>query len=240
MATGQVKQMYAENPIPVIVVGLDNKPQWSEVFEFNPKIVRKRTTNKFQTLLNGGGCRPYIRERTSTQWTWKPFGPIPGEFFFQEVELHWGQRYTGKILVEPNVKAKVGHTNKAWPFERWQELVDRDVNKYIQCGPANTRWLKGVHRCVTPSFRYVATVVKHVKAFVGAEGGLMHAAAALDTPAVILWSEFIDPTITGYQNHINIRKATKTCGMRIPCAGCAASMEAITVDEVDEAIRGIK
>jgi ADP-heptose:LPS heptosyltransferase len=64
----------------------------------------------------------------------------------------------------------------------------------------------------------------------------MHAAAAVGTPAVILWSEFISPEITGYSSMTNLRHAGKPCGNRLACASCRKSMEAITVDEVVRAL----
>jgi ADP-heptose:LPS heptosyltransferase len=64
----------------------------------------------------------------------------------------------------------------------------------------------------------------------------MHAAAAVGTPSVILWSEFISPEITGYETMTNIRHAGKPCGNRMRCAGCRKSMEAITVEEVVAAL----
>jgi ADP-heptose:LPS heptosyltransferase len=84
----------------------------------------------------------------------------------------------------------------------------------------------------TPSFRAAAAVLANAVAFVGTEGGLHHAAAALGRPAVVLFSEFISPAITGYRTHRNLYHAGQPCGSRSACSGCRASMEAISVDEV--------
>jgi ADP-heptose:LPS heptosyltransferase len=135
-------------------------------------------------------------------------------------------------MIEPTVKRN-SHSNKAWVDSRWQELVDSMPGlKFVQCGPDPALALRGVTFVPTPRFRIACAVLKHARAFVGTEGGLMHAAAAVDTRAVILWSEFIDPSVTGYANHHNIRHAGKSCGMRLPCPTCVASMEAISVNEV--------
>jgi hypothetical protein len=53
----------------------------------------------------------------------------------------------------------------------------------------------------------------------------------------VLFSEFISPDVTGYGTQINIRHAGEPCGSRVPCAGCAASMMAIDVDEVAHGLR---
>lgn len=230
MCTGQVREMYAAKPYPVLVIGANDKPQWHEVFEHNPKISRGRGAH--QVLRNGPGIRPYIAGSLAGRWKWKPYRPPAGEMFFTAVEKAFAGQYRGRILIEPNVKAN-GHQNKAWPFDRWQALVDRVPERLIQCGPSGTRWLHGVERVVTLSFRRAAAVLAVSKAYVGTEGGLHHAAAAVGTRAVVLFSEFISPEITGYEEHWNIRHAGEPCGMRTPCSSCEQSMKAIEVEEVE-------
>lgn len=232
MATGQVREMYERRPLPVAVVGLHGKPQWHEVFENNPKIAR-RHRGPFQVLRNGPQARPYIAASKPDRWIWKDFGPPPGELHFTAAELEFAKPYAGRILIEPNVK-KNGHQNKAWPFERWQALADRMPGSFLQCGPVGTRWLVGVERLITRTFREAAAVLAVSRAFVGTEGGMHHAAAAVGTPAVVLFSEFIAPSVTGYASHRNIRHAGEPCGLRVPCASCERSMLAIEVEEVEQ------
>lgn len=243
IATGQVKQMYEASPIPVVVIGIDGKPQWSEVFENNPKILKFKIKGKSQILINGPGARPYIAGKSPDRWLWKPFKAVPGELYFSKQELDFGARWgCGGILIEPNIK-KNASPNKAWSFDRWQELVNRMTDKntrFVQCGnPNTTKWLQNVSRVATPTFRHACAVLDHCKTLVTSEGGLMHAAAALNKPSVILWSEFIDPTITGYEMHVNIRHANRTCGMRVPCSTCKNSMDAIEVKEVEDKLRSL-
>jgi hypothetical protein len=235
MATGQVKDLYARKRVPVLVIGYDNRPKWSDIFENNPKIIRVPIRTPYQRLMNSGGVRPYIASKTPKYWNWRQ-GQVktPGEIFFSSAEIAWAAVHGGRVLIEPNVKA-IGHENKAWPFERWQQLVDRlHGMPFVQCAPADGRILRGVEHVVTPTFRHAAAVLAASKTFIGAEGGLMHAAAAVAKPSVILWSEFIAPTVTGYAMHRNIRHAGDACGSRIPCAGCVQSMLAISVDEVEK------
>lgn len=240
MATGQVKQLYAIKPVPVLVVQANGRPVWSEIFENNPKILQRPTRHQHQRLVNAGGARPYIANKSKTRWIWKPgMVTTPGELFFSASEVEWARRYGGAVMIEPNVKAN-GHENKAWPFERWQEVIDRCPRiDFVQCGSVDGRFLRGVVRVETPSFRHAAAVLAQSRTFLGSEGGLMHSAAAVGKPSVILWSEFIDPSVTGYSMHRNIRHAGRSCGMRLPCASCAASMQAISVDEVLLNLRGI-
>jgi ADP-heptose:LPS heptosyltransferase len=144
-------------------------------------------------------------------------------------------------MIEPHVKT-IGHQNKAWIWARWIELAQtlRKIDhQTVQCGVPGTEFLAHAATAVTPTFRLAAAVLSVAKAFIGTEGGLMHAAAAVGTPAVILWAEFISPEITGYSSLKNLRHAGKPCGMRVDCPGCRKSMEAITVDEVIGALKEI-
>lgn len=237
IATGQVKRMYAKRAIPVAVVNHINRIQWNDIFLGNPKIL-KHDRHGAQRLFNSSGHRPYIESKTNTRWTWKPFRPEPGELFFTPAELAFAEPYRGKVMIEPNGK-NIGHNNKRWPWERWQKLVDRNVAPMVQCANVGGAYLSGVKNITTPSFRHAAAVLSVSRAFIGSEGGLMHCAAAVGVPAVILWSEFIDPSITGYAMHKNIRHANGTCGMRVDCPTCRASMEAISVTEVADALADV-
>lgn len=237
ICTGQIKRMYASNPAPVLVVNHRDKPQYSDIFHGNPKIA-KYSKPGIQRLLNSSGHRPYIAGKTDRKWTWKPYGPEPGEIFFTAAELAFAEPYRGKVMIEPNGK-NIGHENKRWPWERWQKLAERGISPMVQCAPTGAGFLHGVKNVHTASFRQAAAVLSVSRAFVGSEGGLMHAAAAVGVPAVILWSEFIEPSVTGYAMHKNIRHAGPACGMRVDCPTCRASMEAITVSEVSEALQEI-
>lgn len=235
MATAQVKQAFARTRRPVAVVDRARRLCWHEVFENNPKI-SNRIGPTIPFVINAGGCRPYIAAKTAKYWRWKRWSIEPGELYLSKAEKSFAEPYAGAILIEPNTKA--ADSNKAWIWERWQELVDRG-GRYIQVGPEGTRELRGVERVITPRFRDACAILSVSRAFVGTEGGLHHAAAALGRPAVVLFSEFISPEFTGYKQHRNLRRANDICGSRVPCASCRRSMEAITVDEVEKNLREI-
>lgn len=237
MSTGEAKRMNQANGLKVHIVGIGNKPQWSPIFDGNPRLSRT-AAHGTQRLVNGSGIRPYIQAKNTHRWYWRPYTPIPGELYLTAEERKFAAPHAGMIMVEPNIKLN-GHVNKAWPFERWQALVDSGPTPMVQCGPVGTRWLNGVRRVTTIDFRQACAVLAVSRSFVGSEGGLHHAAAALCIPAVTLWSEFIAPTVTGYATQRNVRHAGEPCGSRIPCPTCAASMAAITVAEVEEELRGI-
>lgn len=228
--------MFAHNSLPVVVVGINGSLQWSNVFENNPKIIRK-PTRRCQQLRNGPGLRPYIAGKTETNWTWRRWDIAPGEIFLSDAERAFAEPYAGRILVEPNTK--VAGSNKAWSFDRWQSLVDTDPASFIQVGDPASRPLRGVE-FVETTIRQAFAVLAVSRAFVGTEGGMHHAAAALGVPAVVLWSHYIDPMFTGYPTQTNIRHADGWCGSRLPCLGCRESMNAISVQEVAESLRAIQ
>ena len=244
MAAGEARLAHEKTGRPVLITDPAGKPQWSEVFEHNPYIIPKPfAAGGFVRVISSSGNRPYIAAKSAGRWTWKPYTPIPAQMFFTDAELAFAEPYRGAVMVEPNVKA-TEHSNKAWLAERWvqlsAELVAYHHSRVIQCTQSSAvKVLLSAERVVTPTFRQALAVLSVCRALVTTEGGLMHGAAAVGTPAVVLWSEFIDPSITGYKQHRNIRHASKTCGMRINCPSCRRSMEAITVDEVFNAFTEI-
>ena len=152
------------------------------------------------------------------------------------------------VMLEPEVK-KIGHSNKAWSAISWSQL---DVALHalggagkiptVQCGPAGTRWLLHAKPVVTDTFRKACAVLSVCRAFVGSEGGLMHAAAAVGVPGVIIYGGFISPAVTGYDLHRNLFTGLGLgCGSRIECGHCRTCMlkitPAIVLDNLKEILK---
>ena len=233
MAMGEARALHQKTRQPVMVVDPRGRPVKDDgLFEGIPYLLRRPTSARtYLRIINSPGVRPYIAAKGPRQWTWKPYKPIPAEIKFTDSELEFAERYAGRVMVETHVK-DIGHQNKAW--HRWPELMTAlraEGIKTFQCGSGGTPWIADDF-LLTPTFRYAAAALSKASAFIGTEGGLMHAAAAVGTPAVILWSEFISPDITGYDMHRNLRHAGPPCGRRVDCPSCRASMDKITVDEV--------
>lgn len=220
------------DPRPVLVIDVYGRPRWSPIWENNPRIMHGRHGKDYQSLLNGPGARPYVEHKLSTRWVWRNnFRIEQGEIYLSDAERAFAEPWRGRVLVEPNVKAKPEAVNKQWLWARWQALADHYGN-LLQIGPAGTRRLSRVAFVETIDFRHACAVLSVCRAFVGTEGGLHHAAAALGVPSVVLFSGFISPSVTGYASQRNIHHGGTACGARFACLHCKEAMEAITVDEV--------
>lgn len=235
MATVEARRVNEKTGREVAFIDIRGKIQRSEIFAFNPRIVQTPTPN-VERILNCGGIRPYIAGKDGVKFRWRKWDIAPGEIYFDVGEFQWGADAEDCVMIEPHVKVRGG--NKEWPFQRWQQVVESmpDI-RFMQAVKPGTQALSGVETVETPTFRHAMALLANARAFVGCEGGLHHAAAALETPAVVLWSEFIAPEYTGYKEQINIRHANGACGSRLPCPTCRASMDAITPEEVVTALR---
>lgn len=240
MATGQVAAMYEKDRTPVLVVDRIGRTVYNEIFFNNPKILAAPLKQgRFAKLCNASGNRPYILMKTARRWYWRSFDIRPGEFYFTKEELLFGKMFGGRVVIEPNTKG-TNEGNKDWGFERWQAVVSaHEPTLFIQVGPANARRLEGVEFVETTNFRLAAAVLAHSRAFVGAEGGLHHAAAAVSTPAVVLFGGFISPDITGYPTHKNLFTGGTACGSRYACAHCRTAMSRITPEDVSNSLKEI-
>lgn len=240
MAAGEARYIHEKTGKKVCIVDRANRAQWIDLWNGIDYILPRYEQGAVR-IVNTSGVRPYILAKLATRWKWRPYKPKPAELRFTLDEQQAAEPYRGLVMIEPNVKA-IGHTNKAWIWSHWQAAVDSMPEvTFIQCLQGGTRALAGdnVRHVLTLSFRDALAVLSVCRAFVGTEGGLMHGAAAVGTPAVILWSEFISPSVTGYDMHRNIRHAGEACGMRLNCSGCRKSMAAITVDEVVDNLKEI-
>jgi hypothetical protein len=196
--------------------------------------------------LDENAGRRYRASETRERRVWTGIGPatrpeLRGEIRFTPAELHFAERANaeGHIVVEPNIKPNAT-PNKDWGWENWQALVDMAPRlPWLQLGPATARRLNGVRFVETPDFRHAAAVLGHATAAVLPEGGLHHAAAAVNTAAVVIFGGYIGPAQTGYPEHVNLTGADEPCGWRIPCLHCKAAMAAISPGRVLVALDGL-
>ncbi len=151
------------------------------------------------------------------------------------------------LLMEPNVKGDISGQNKAWPWERWQELADNYGNVHQQGNPKE-KFLRGVKCVADDTFREACAMMRVMKeqakegiVFVGTDGGTMHAAAALDIPSVILWSGYSSPKHLGYEHFGNIGHFSwdSPSGSLEEDQWCHANMNSIQVTDVKHFIKKV-
>jgi len=142
------------------------------------------------------------------------------------------------VIVEPQTKDSYT-VNKSYPFVKWQNIVNQLTKKgicVVQIGQkTKDKNLQNVINLTgMTSFREAACIISRSKLLISAEGGLMHAANAVDTKSVILYTGFISPVMTGYRNNVNLWIGEKhgPCGMKTTCDKCKQEVESHDEDEV--------
>jgi ADP-heptose:LPS heptosyltransferase len=85
----------------------------------------------------------------------------------------------------------------------------------------------------TDTFREAMGVLRGAALFVGTDGGLHHAAAALGIPAVVIWTGFTSPKHLGYASHTNLYAGGDPCGtLHKACQHCRKNAESISPEQV--------
>jgi hypothetical protein len=125
------------------------------------------------------------------------------------------------VVVEPHSKEDWFGDLRAWPFERWQQAIDRvravHGGEYtlVQMGEGGRPAVRGILDLSGQlPFRESAALLKQASLFLGQEGGLMHVADAIGVPSVIIWGGLTLPEFACYPERHTILCA------RVPCAPC--------------------
>mgnify|MGYP002737734938 CR=1 FL=1 len=236
MALGHAQKVYKEVNRPVSIVDKNGNIRWHYIWDGAPEV----TNREGYRIVNGPQARPYIQYPFTVakgqRFTgWKAKDHI-AKLYLTPQELAFGNGLEDYVLIEPNLDPQ-SNQNKQW--KQWQVLVDLTPDvKYLQVGPKNTRILRNVRHIETPTFRDACGVINSVKACVLPEGGLHHAAGALNKKAVVIFGGHISTEITGYDCHINIG-TTEPCGRWTKCFHCEQIMNNITPEFVVEKLRSI-
>jgi len=255
MAIGHavVTQERDERRRPVRILSLGGLPRWSPVWESQASILRPEDPDPpggFQAVQNGAGCRPYIkypftRESGLTPSGWRARDHW-GRLELREESLAFGRALRKEIgsYVVVGVDTGPGASpNKAWGEERYQDLLRRiqDLNPIRLLGPTSTPGgLELIREVKTPEFLDACGTVAASRGYVGAEGGLHHAAAYLSRPAVVIFGGFISPDVTGYPGHVNLTGgAWGSCGKWDLCPHCQKCLQRIKPAAVAEALRRV-
>lgn len=239
MSSGQAKRAQQTDKRRVQIIGADGAARWHAIWENNPRIVRPGEMGDFQKVRNGGNARPYITAKTNDKWVWKNYKPIPGEIYFHNYEKQFAKQFKPQVIIGNTLKPKAS-INKYWPywdeFIRLANLAGLELTQLAMPGTAKTA---NVNMVYTQDFRTACAVLANASAYVGHEGGLHHAAAALNVPGVVIYGGFISPKQTGYDLHKNLFTGDVPCGMRVACPHCAKAMAEITPEMVLDNLMGI-
>jgi hypothetical protein len=244
MASGMARGAHARGK--KIAFGDGLRIRWDhnshEIFKWNPNIAApgRELDSCIEWIPYYKGHRIYNRQE-GDRWAWNlDFHATPGEVFLDDIERKNGTRYgSGFILMEPHIESwKSVAPNKDWGAQKYQQVADRLISlghkvvqfKYPKSGPL----LNGAHPASTSSFRDAIAILANAALYIGPEGGLHHAAAAVSIPAVVLFGGFIPPSVTGYVTHANLTGGAEACGSLRPCEHCRQAMQRITVEEVVE------
>ena len=232
LTTGIVKKARLRTNRP-ICVGDGQQVHWSAVYDGNPHISREIVPNCIW-VKSAPGLRPYITKIHEWGYEYNDWKAEPGELFLTDEECDWPEGY---IYIEPNIKAEISK-NKDWGFARWQEVARKAGRKLIQ-GPGPK--LEGVEQVTPKSFRHACGLLARCSAFIGTDGGLHHAAAALGKKAVVVWTGFSSPKNLGYDFHINLQAPVKACGRFKDCEHCRKAAQYISpqmvLDALDRVLR---
>ncbi len=164
----------------------------------------------------------------------------------QILEQH-GLAAKNYLCVEPH--SKVSFTvNKAWFWDRWQELIFRlkayfsennqDI-QIVQVGVQTDEILDGVVDLTGQmSFRETGRVLENARTFISYMGGLIHLAKAVGLRNVVLISAWEPYELAAYPDDMNLYSDVecKNCGLKKACPNDRLCMRNITVDEVYNAV----
>jgi ADP-heptose:LPS heptosyltransferase len=245
MAAGIAERIRRTRGQRVVIKDVRGQPRWHSLWDGNPAIVRPgepRGREGFAYIVNCKGIRPHIVEHRKERFVFNEnFRAERARIYLADAEKAIGAIHAGQIIIEPNVPSN--KPNKQWGRERWAQLVElmhADGIEPVQLGARSVNVVTGARHIVTELFREACAILSTARAAVLPEGGLHHAAAALNVPAVVLFGGFIEPRLTGYTMHRNVFTGQNGhCGNRKPCAHCAEAWEAISPAMVYGQIRMI-
>jgi hypothetical protein len=245
LAAGRAEALWRINRRRVKILDRNDRPRWHPVWNGNPALAMPEEEGEFELLKDCGHFRPYMRDIADTQYRFTAYRPRWASLYFTDSEMAFGAANVGHVILEPNLKPRAPR-NKDWGWPRWERLAWLLADLPLaQVGPLGTKTLQGVPLIETPDFRMAAAVLKFSRVYVGHEGGLHHAAAAVRLPAVVIFGGFISPAVTGYAEQTSLTaqglgvEHPYGCGRRVECPHCADAMAQITPERVADEVRKV-
>jgi ADP-heptose:LPS heptosyltransferase len=168
---------------------------------------------------------------TELNTCFRKYKPYPADLKLPDFDA---SRLGDFIFIEPHTKTMTSKNNRDWGWENFCELVRRVKFRFVQ--PAYGLPILPGAVPVMSDFLGGIAVLKKARTAVMAEGGMMHAAAAVNVPSVVIFGGYVSPENTGYDLHTNLFTGGEPCGSKYPCPHCREAMRRITVDQVVAAV----
>lgn len=207
---------------------------------------RKWLKTKFQHLTYKNGTQLHLAEQMATHLKvelpkqWIPvFAPRKSCCSSEQA-----------IVIQNSCRgAKYAAVTKEWPFERWNELARRLIQEgwnLVQIGTRHDPQVPGaVDLRGKTDLPAAASILENASLFIGLESGLMHLAAAVKVPSVIIYGGRTLPRQTGYPFHRHVTDHSMPCtgcGLNFGCPHDEKCLKNISVDlvyqEVNRALAG--
>ena len=259
MATGEARMLKEKYPDHKILIhnGPSNEMKFrrEEMFRNNPywtPYENLKEGDKYKVIKNQPKDRGYnvLSRSTANRLHFQKFQPIPGDIFFDDEEVAFARRELGDLInkpfvyINPAVRGKISDNNKQWGFEKYQTIVNNNPQiNFVQCedGLKYTKWLEGVKRIVTYTYRLSCSVMSHATCYISNEGGMVHGGAAVGIPGVVLYGHYTNPKSLGYKNNINFAvddpEYPYGCGtIHETCDKCIETMRNIPIEKVEKSL----
>lgn len=252
MCSGIAKRLNAMTNQPVCPVDYKWEPYWDSLWDGLP-YMQKEMTLDCAVLRNAPGVRHYVKKLDGERIIWREWDTAPGEIRLTDEEKKWAveqfemkDQHPRFLVINPDFKPiGGGGANKNWGIEKWAQVARQlpDVLLVQVSPPGNFAHFDGTVTIHTPTFRHACAILARSIGYIGHEGGLHHAAAALGKRGVVVFGGFIAPAITGYGAHRNLYTPDDRyplgCGTinTTACPHCRAAMDAITVEQVVTAVK---
>lgn len=252
MAAGEAEKLYNELGLKVVITDQRGRRRWSDIWDGNPAIATEAdiARGKVQYITNGPNARPYnanvpFTAQAGIKFTDWRARDHRGRIYLTDEERELGTSTRDRVgpywVIEPSPIAS-SNPNKQWFHERFADVVRQVSDRaWVQGVHSSFRPIEGITYVPTKTFRLACGLLSAASGYLGTEGGLHHAAAALGIPAVVIFGGCMSVETFGYPEHLNIADdgPDSPCGRWVPCEHCRQAMEAITVDRVVSALTSV-
>lgn len=233
--------------------------RWHYLWRDNPAVFDPATSSiqpcppyRHPAILCGDGRLPYLQYPCSARagWRfsdWRVCDHRPRLTLRDDERALgwdvWGVPHgTPFLLLEPTSTYKT--INRRPPHAFWVALLSLLRRQFprlpiVQLAHVEAEMLPDVIAIPHKDFREACGVLSGASLLVTTEGGLVHAAAALGVPAVVLWGGCISVESLGYPEHLNIvdDDPQTPCGQQVPCNHCADAWRRLTPEQVVDAVQ---